>query len=136
MHDFMTGYDLKRQFSSAHIFILPSIYFSDGCAETQGVVLQEAQASGVPIIGSSAGGIPDVIIDGVTGLVFEQNDHNDLANKISILIQDEALYKNLCIAGRRDAEERFSTTVTHSQLISVYEEILGPRFNHTSTDTL
>ena len=131
LHDFMTGDALLNMFSEAHIFILPSINFQDGfLVETQGVVLQEAQASGTPVIGSNAGGIPDVIIDNKTGLVFEQKNHEQLAEKIRLLIKDKLLYEELCRAGRNDVEQHFDTTVVYRRLITIYQEILGSRPLH------
>ena len=83
-HGFQTGDELLRNFANAHIFVLPSIDTKDGYAvETQGVVLQEAQACGIPVIGSHTGGIPDVINHGITGLLYNESDPLELARTYS-----------------------------------------------------
>jgi len=119
---------LLSHYAEAHIFILPSIDFCDGShTETQGVVLQEAQASGIPVIASRTGGIPEVVIDGDTGLLFAEEDDHELANHIQSLIFDPVLYEKLHLQGRRNVEERFSADVICAQLSSVYYQFLDRR---------
>ena len=116
--------ELLFQYSIAHIFILPSIDLLDGYhVETQGVVLQEAQASGIPVIASKTGGIPEVIKDQKTGLLFEENNNKELAEKIRLLIMDKTFYKNLSIQGRKDVEHNFRLEVISKKLIDVYESL-------------
>jgi colanic acid/amylovoran biosynthesis glycosyltransferase len=125
-HGFKSGNALQQVLSTAHIFVLPSINTGDGyLIETQGVVLQEAQASGIPVIGSRTGGIPDIIKDDDTGLLFNEGDHHALAEKISKLIDNPDYYKRICQAGRHDVETRFDINIVCNQLISVYNEFLN-----------
>lgn len=58
-------------------------------------MLIEAMASGIPPIDSTAGGIPDVITDGVNGLLFKKGDWKDLAMRMLTLINDETLRNKL-----------------------------------------
>ena len=116
---------LQKQYTHAHIFILPSIDFRDGShTETQGVVLQEAQASGIPVIASRTGGIPEIIKDGQTGLLFEEGDSQQLSEKIDSLINDRSLYSSLQKQGRKDVEENYSVEAISKRLTSIYEKIL------------
>ena len=118
--------DLSNQYSVSHIFILPSIDLHDGYhVETQGVVLQEAQASGIPVIASHTGGIPEIIQDNTTGLLFEENNDNELSDKIKILIRDKNLYKSLSISGRTDVENNYRNEVISKKLVDVYKRILA-----------
>jgi len=119
IHGFKTGDELQSFYACAHLFVLPSI------AETQGLVLQEAQASGIPVIGSAVGGIPEVIIDNETGLLFKNKDYHDLAEMIRKLILDHALYNKLALSGRNDVMNRFDSSNVGRQLSSVYNEILA-----------
>lgn len=119
IHGFKTGDELHSFYERAHIFVLPSL------AETQGLVLQEAQASGLPVIGSAVGGIPEVIIDNVTGLLFRNNDYHNLAVMIRRLILDQAIYNKLAISGRNDVMKRFDSSNLGQKLSSVYNEILA-----------
>ena len=124
-HGFKTGDELKQLFTTSHIFILPSINTGDGyLVETQGVVLQEAQASGLPVIGSQTGGIPDVIINGVTGLIFGENDHNELANLIKKLIDTPSFYQRISESARKDVEDKFDIYKVSQKIIDLYDIVL------------
>ena len=87
--------------------------------------MQEAQASGIPVIGSHTGGIPDVIEDGTTGLIFDESNPEDLAEKICMLVDRPEIYLHLTRAGRKDVETRFDSLVVNSNMISLYEKILA-----------
>ncbi len=122
---------LLAHYSSAHIFILPSIDFRDGShTETQGVVLQEAQSTGVPIIASRTGGIPEIIKHGETGLLFDEEDVAQLSAHIESLITDNQLYHKLHIQGRKDVEDNYSTEVICNRLLKVYRKILSSNAAH------
>lgn len=125
-HGFKTGDELLRLYSSCHIFILPSLTVGNSyLAETQGVVLQEAQATGLPVIGSRTGGIPDVIVENKTGLLFNEGDHHDLAVKIESMIADANLYEMLCQQGRLDVEKNYDINVICKRILSLYSRLLN-----------
>ncbi len=118
---------LLEHYTSAHIFVLPSIDFRDGShTETQGVVLQEAQSSGVPIIASRTGGIPEIIKHCETGLLVDEESVGQLSDSIEMLITDKNLYQALHVKGRKDVEDNYSTEVICKRLTDVYEDILLP----------
>ena len=124
-HGFLTGRKLIDIFDIAHIFLLPSINNKDGyLVETQGVVLQEAQASGIPVIGSRTGGIPDVIDHMRTGILFDDSDFETLADYTERLILDTPLYEDLSIAGRKDVEERFDIDKVCLKLLKLYNRFI------------
>jgi glycosyltransferase involved in cell wall biosynthesis len=110
--------ELRVLYSNAHLFVLPSL------AEAFGLVLIEAMASGVPPIGSTAGGIPDVITDGVNGLLFKKGDWKDLATKMLMLINDETLRNKLAAKARETAVEKYSWQVVASKLKEIYVAVL------------
>lgn len=125
LHGSLTTKELAAQYSQAHIFILPSIDLHDGFhVETQGVVLQEAQASGIPVIASKTGGIPEVIRDNETGLLFEEANENQLAEKIQLLINNQDFCQSISMNGRKDVESRFDINGINRQLINVYNRFL------------
>ena len=64
------------------VLILPSVW-----PENQPVTILEAMASGMPVIGSRIGGIPELIDDGVTGYLFNPSDATDLAAKMTLLME-------------------------------------------------
>jgi len=125
LHGIVTSDELVKYYTNAHIFVLPSIDLHDGYhVETQGVVIQEAQSSGIPVVASRTGGIPEVIIHSETGFLFEENNFQDLSDKIRQLVQDPELYHQISLAGRKDIEKRFSSDVLCHKLVSTYKTLL------------
>jgi sulfoquinovosyltransferase len=95
----LTGDALSNAFASADVFCMPSD------SETLGFVILESMASGVPVVGSNAGGIPDVIADGRTGFLARPNDAEDFADKVGILLNDAHLRQNMSVEARIEAEK-------------------------------
>jgi glycosyltransferase involved in cell wall biosynthesis len=93
---------LRILYSNAYCFVLPSL------TEAFPMVLLEAMASGIPPIGSTAGGIPDIVIDDINGLLFRKRDWRDLVEKILLIIQDRALRDKLALNSRKIVEEVYS----------------------------
>jgi len=89
--------------ASADLVVLPSEQ-----VEGLGVVLLEALASGTPVVGSRVGGIPDIIADGVTGLLHSPGDPEDLAAACVKLLGDPELQLRTTQAGRLLVETSFS----------------------------
>lgn len=89
----VTGYvrfiDLVRFYHTCDLFIQPCT------TELQGIAILEAMASRLPIIGANSGAIPELITDGVNGLLFKSNDPVDLKNKINLLLYDDKLKKQI-----------------------------------------
>jgi glycosyltransferase involved in cell wall biosynthesis len=110
--------DLRVLYSSAYCFVLPSF------AEAFPMVLLEAMASGIPPIGSTAGGIQDIIIDGVNGLLFRKKDWKDLANKLLMLVRDKNFRDKLAHDARGYTEENFSWNVVAMKIKEAYDSIV------------
>ena len=64
-------------------------------AESFGIVNLEAMASGIPIVSSDLGGIPDIVKDGENGLLVKPGDYQSLANSLLCLLKDSKLKKKL-----------------------------------------
>ena len=88
--------------------------------ETFGLVLIEAMAAGVAIMGSNTGGVPEIIEDGVNGFTFTPNDIKDLSEKIKTILTDTQLRKTFITAGLLKYENLFRADQHFSRL----EEIL------------
>ena len=76
--------------------------------ETFGLVLIEAMRSGVAVVGSNAGGVPEIIEDGVSGLLFEPGNAADLAAKLRRYCMDRDLRRRLAAAGKARADSLFA----------------------------
>ena len=99
-----------------------------------GIVNLEAMAMGLPVVGSATGGIPDVIVDGETGLLVPIDQVQDgtgtpidperfvadLAERLTALATDEAKAKRMGAASRKRVEEHFAWTAIAEQTMKVY----------------
>jgi glycosyltransferase involved in cell wall biosynthesis len=109
---------LRVLYSNAYRVVLPSLI------EAFPMVILEAMASGAPPIGSTAGGIPDIVIDGVNGLLFRRGDWRDLADKILTLIEDKALRNRLAINARKTIEKNYSWRVIALTIKKAYMRVI------------
>lgn len=89
--------------------------------ETFGLVLAEAQRAGVAVIGSNAGGVPEIIEDGKTGLLFESQNSQDLTRCLRRLITEPGLRERLAQAGEAFADRQF-TEEGHFERLTRYLE--------------
>jgi glycosyltransferase involved in cell wall biosynthesis len=94
--------DLPKHYREADICLVPTIA-QDSLSRTS----VEAMASGIPVVASRIGGLPYTVTDGVTGLLFEPGEANDLARKIAVLLDDPDLRRRMGLAGRKRFEEEF-----------------------------
>jgi len=121
--------------SHAAVFVCPSIY------EPFGLINVEAMACGAPVVASSVGGIPEVVVDGETGLLvpFEASGDGtgaprdparfaaDLAGRVNQLLEDPDLARRLGDAGRRRVVEHFSWAAIARETHRLYEAVRGAR---------
>jgi glycosyltransferase involved in cell wall biosynthesis len=89
---------LEKLYDAADVFVLPSVN------EAFGMVLLEAMASGLPVIASNSGACPEIIENGV---LFNQGDYIDLAEKIITLSSDKGLPRKLAKAGLKRVKKEF-----------------------------
>jgi glycosyltransferase involved in cell wall biosynthesis len=75
---------------------------------------------GLPVIASRIGGMPDIVEDGVTGLLFEPGNANDLAAKMRHLWDSPELCRRMGQAGREKAIREYSDDVYYERLMAVY----------------
>ena len=92
-----------------------------GRAETQGLVIQEAQAMGLPVLVSDAGGTKYGLIDGGTGYVIRENDSEDFAEKISLLFKNPNHLKEMGAAGRSFVEKNYSIDLITKKHLEVFK---------------
>jgi glycosyltransferase involved in cell wall biosynthesis len=116
----LQGDQLSRFYRGARFAVVPSI-----CFETFGLAAAEAMKSGLPVIASDIGGLPEIVDDGVTGLLFKAGDFKDLADKMKILWDSPELCLKMGRAGREKATREYSEEVYKKRLIAAYEGALG-----------
>lgn len=110
-------------FQEAHLFVLPSIGMSGQAVgmEGQGLVLQEAQAMGLPVIAARVCGIPEGILDGESGLLFREGDAAALADCIRQLCDAHLRWPEFGRNGRDLVERRYNIESLNDQLVDVYQ---------------
>ncbi|MFJ3406153.1 glycogen synthase [Promicromonospora sp. NPDC090134] len=125
--------DLIAVLGACTVFVCPSVY------EPLGIVNLEAMAVGLPVVGTATGGIPEVVDDGVTGLLvpIEQSDDGtgtpldpdrfvaDLAAALTRVATDAPTAAAMGAAGRRRAEEHFTWAAIADRTMDVYERVLA-----------
>lgn len=119
--------------TNATVFVCPSVY------EPQGIVNLEAMACETAVVATATGGIPEVVADGVTGLLvpFESDlagvardprgFARDIATRVNRVLGDPALAERLGKAGRVRAVEEFGWDAIAAQTAALYRELLEPR---------
>ena len=125
--------ELIAVLAASDVFVCPSVY------EPLGIVNLEAMAVGLPVVGSATGGIPDVIVDGETGLLvpIEQVQDGtgtpidparfeaDLAERLTTLVTDSEAAKVMGEAARRRVEEHFAWEAIAKRTMDVYNWVLA-----------
>lgn len=124
----MTQEEIKRLYDACHIFILPSIEASTGEQEGQGLVLQEAQAKGLPVIATYSGGIPEGVLDGKTGFLVPERDIDALAERLKYLIERPEIWPEIGRAGRKFVEQYFNINNLNYRLMKLYKELIREAF--------
>ena len=103
---------LRDIYRSAHAFALPCQVMEDGDRDGFPNVLAEAMAMGVPVVSTDVSGIPEMIDDGVHGLLVEPRQVGALADALERVLTDGALHARLAHAGRARICERFDSSRT------------------------
>jgi glycosyltransferase involved in cell wall biosynthesis len=93
--------------------------------ETTPQVIAQAMACGLPVIASRVGGIPDMVSDGRTALLFEYGDVAACAAHIRRMLDDDAFRAGIEHAVREQAQRRFNPKSVAEQTLSVYREVIG-----------
>jgi glycosyltransferase involved in cell wall biosynthesis len=116
---------VRREMDRTRLLCVPSIELANGQSEGLGLVLLEAQASGVPVIGSSIGGIPEAMIDGKTGFLTDSGDAVMLADRMVRILKDVKLSREMSDAARNFVVDNFNIDVLSGQVEALYDEVLN-----------
>jgi glycosyltransferase involved in cell wall biosynthesis len=113
--------DIPDLLSALDIFVLPS--HSEGVS----LALLEGMAAGLPVIATAVGGLPEVVTDGVNGLLIPPQDPEALAQALARFLDDPALAKKLGENARQHVNENFSLERLGREINEIYEELTGSR---------
>ena len=124
LNGMLTLPQVKQVLSAADIFACPSIY------EPLGIVNLEAMACNAAVVASDVGGIPEVVKDGVTGLLVHYDVEQpeqfeaDIADRVNELVADPARARAMAQAGRDRAVDEFSWLTIAEQTVDLYRTLL------------
>jgi glycosyltransferase involved in cell wall biosynthesis len=118
---FVPQSEMPAEYGRSTVTVLPT----RGNAEGLGLTLVEALLAGSAVVGTPAGGIPEVVIDEVTGLIARDGDAAHLAAQIGRLISDAELRARLVKCGSERARERHASDAAAARFIDLYEKASG-----------
>ncbi len=118
---FFTGFrtDTADVLSAMDIFVFPSH------AEAFGIALIEAMAMELPTVSSNAEGVLDITIDGQTGLLFENKNADDLANKIAQLVESKEMRIRFGKSGRERVKNNFNLDLQTEKIVNLYLSLIS-----------
>jgi glycosyltransferase involved in cell wall biosynthesis len=116
----LSGPALKATIGGASAIVVPSEWY-ENCPMS----VLEAMAYGKPIVASRIGGIPELVLDGETGVLFEPGDAGELRTHISRLMGNASLRARMGAAGRTRAERQFSIEKHNASLIDIYRSLVS-----------
>ncbi len=93
--------------------------------ESFGLAALEAMACKVPSIATRVGGVPELIDDGITGLLFRVGDVDAMATGALSLLNDAPRLQAMREAARKNAQKRFCANLVVPQYVRFYEQVLG-----------
>lgn len=111
--------EVREWYQKADLFALAS--FAEGIP----VVLMEAMASGLPCVSTRITGIPELIRDGIDGLLVSPSSCAELVDAIKLLIADEDLRQQLALSGRARIEDKYEITKNITHLGQIFRSNLG-----------
>lgn len=124
-HGVVTNERLEALYADSDLFVLPAIVDDRGDTEGQGVVLVEAMSFAMPVVACEVGGIPDVVLSGLTGLLVPQRSPDELANAIVAILSDPVLAARFGAAGLAHAQDYFNWDRITGLLEATYRDAVG-----------
>lgn len=116
-----TQQEVAAHLELADLVVLPSVIAADGQMEGIPVTLMEAMASGKPVVAPNLSGIPELVEDGVTGLLFEPGNAGQLAAAVRWLLTEPALGQRLAQQGHSKVIREFRLDDTVAQLLALID---------------
>jgi glycosyltransferase involved in cell wall biosynthesis len=116
-HGWLHGEPLLQRYRDADVFVLPS--FAEGLPNS----MIEAMAAKLPVVVSAVGNIPDVIKNGVTGLLVEPNNVSELTKALSIVLENRSKMSALAMAGQEKARAEFAVEPAVERLMKVIQDV-------------
>ncbi len=107
------------------IYVQPGIIASDGSREGQGIAVAEAQATGLPVVASRVGGIPEIVVEGESAYLVTPKDVSELVCQISLLVRDPELRERMGAAGQDFVAQSLDQKVLANRWIAIYNDVIA-----------
>lgn len=112
--------EVLQLLQKADLFLMTSVTNEVGMQESQGLVTAEAQSCGLPVIAFDTGGVKYTLVEGETGFLCRERDVDDLAAKIELLLEDQALRNKMGMKARKFIEEEYSEVSVMNKWKAIY----------------
>jgi colanic acid/amylovoran biosynthesis glycosyltransferase len=122
-HGALDGAAVRELMRKGHVFVLASVNV-EGDQEGQGLVLQEAQAAGLPVIATLHGALPEGLLPGESGFLVPERGVEALVERLNFLVERPELWPMMGRAGRRFVEERYDIRKLNCLLEGLYSTII------------
>jgi glycosyltransferase involved in cell wall biosynthesis len=126
IHPFVSRSAMPAEYGAATVTVLPT----RGQAEGLGLVLVEALAAGSAVVGTPAGGIPEVVRDNQTGLLVPEGDPGALADALDRLLEDAPLRHRLVAAGQALVRQLYSADACVDRFLTLFDDVTHGRAQH------
>jgi len=123
-HGALAEPDVMTMLDRADVFVLASIMERTGFMEGIPVVLMEAMASGVPVVSTRLSGIPELVVDGETGLLAEPNDAASLQLALERTIDDPGAALRRAAAGRGLVDHEFDVIISAARMAQLFRTLV------------
>jgi glycosyltransferase involved in cell wall biosynthesis len=118
--------DMREHLLGMDLFVLPTR------GDNLPVAILEAMAQALPVVSTRVGGVPEQVVDGVTGLVVDPDDEPGLASALTTLLADPALRRSYGRAAAQKARAEFDGTLVARRMVDLYEELRGARLRRAA----
>ena len=113
--------DMRRRLEDVDVFVLPTR------GDNLPVAILEAMALALPVVSTRVGGVPELVVDGVTGLLVEPDDASALAAALTRVLTDPDERRRFGRQGAKRVAEHFDADAVASRMVGLYEELLATR---------
>jgi len=115
---------VQNEIANAQLLVLPS-----ECYEGFPMVVVEALSLGTPVAASNLGSLPEIVRDGVNGLIFEPKNSSSLFNALRRILEDPIKLKNLQLGARLSYENNYTSEENYQILLKIYQNTIKNKLN-------
>ena len=116
----------------SRLLVVPSVTATTGDTEGAPMVVLEAQAMGLPVVGSIHAGIPELLVEGETGLLAKERDWHTIAENIALLVKEDNFWHKLSQQGQERVKTSFNLRSQTRALENIYDSLIAKTNNRVN----